>query len=138
MATGRISLDRAIAAAKTRFAEANDLFLHPLATTAVQAAKERAEIVDLLTELDLHMTLLEAVRDEMAVPEMIVDDITEAEAQRLREAVDALEVAIERTKTFRANLVVLAVALGALAVIGGAVKRGAAFEAVSRSPAFPR
>jgi hypothetical protein len=115
-----------VADAKQRFAEANDLFLHPLATSPAEAAQQRAEMVDLLTELDERIVALEGIRDELAAAEVIVEGVTAAEVQQIGDALRALDVAIRRTETFQANLATLTAALGAINTLTSAARRGAA------------
>ncbi len=126
MPNAKIPLDQAVADAKQRFAEANDLFLHPLATSPAEAAQQRAEMVDLLTELDERIVALEGIRDELAAAEVIVEGVTAAEVQQIGDALRALDVAIRRTETFQANLATLTAALGAINTLTSTARRGGA------------
>lgn len=119
-----IPLDRAIADARKRFDEANDLFQDPPASDPGERAAQRSMLVDPLSALDERILALEAVRDELAAASVIVEDVTAAEVQQIRDALTALDTAIKRTQTFQANLAILTGALGAVSTIAGAAKGG--------------
>jgi hypothetical protein len=119
-----IPLDRAIADARKRFDETHDLFRDPPGPSLAEQGEQRSALIDPMAALDERILALEAVRDELAAAEVIVDDVTEAEVQQIRDALAALDTAIKRTQSFQANLAILTGVLSAASTISGAAKGG--------------
>lgn len=123
MPSTTIELDKALADARRRRAEAQDLYDHPLATDLDEAKVQCDKLLAPMTAMGEKIDALQAVRDEAQASQVVLDDVTPEEIQQIETALQHLDKAIRRTETFEANLALLTAALGAVTTLTSAAKR---------------